>query len=145
MNTKTDQISSGLVAHIAAFKESLNGTRGDLDAWLECNDESEVRQAIFGIISEAEAKLSECVTSYEKEVAGLTAELDAKDVEIERLALYKNLADEYGLSVFADLKEQASALKLARAALTDWLTTDLDEQQCYEALAAINALGENNG
>ena len=113
------EISSGLVAHIAAFKEALNGTRGDLDAWLECNDESEVRQAIFGIISEAEAKLSECVTSYEKEVAGLTAELDAKDVEIERLALYKNLADEYGLSVFADLKEQSAALKLAREALFD--------------------------
>ena len=55
MNTKTDQISSGLVAHIAAFKEALNGTKGDLDAWLECNDESEVRQAIFGVISEAEA------------------------------------------------------------------------------------------
>ena len=59
MNTKTDQISSGLVAHIAAFKEALNGTKGDLDAWLECNDESEVRQAIFGIISDAEAIISD--------------------------------------------------------------------------------------
>ena len=59
MNTKTDEISSGLVAHIAAFKEALNGTKGDLDAWLECNDESEVRQAIFGIISDAEAIISD--------------------------------------------------------------------------------------
>ena len=59
MNTKTEQISSGLVAHIAAFKEALNGTKGDLDAWLECNDESEVRQAIFGIISDAEAIISD--------------------------------------------------------------------------------------
>ena len=59
MNTKTDQISSGLVAHIAAFKEALNGTKGDLDAWLECNDESEVRQAIFGIISDAEAIIND--------------------------------------------------------------------------------------
>ena len=59
MNTKTDGISSGLVAHIAAFKEALNGTKGDLDAWLECNDESEVRQAIFGVISDAEAIISD--------------------------------------------------------------------------------------
>ena len=56
MNTKTEQISSGLVAHIAAFKEALNGTKGDLDAWLECNDESEVRQAIFGVIAENQRK-----------------------------------------------------------------------------------------
>ena len=62
MNTKTDQISSGLVAHIAAFKEALNGTRGDLDAWLECNDESEVRQAIFGVISDAEAIINDLQT-----------------------------------------------------------------------------------
>ena len=144
MNTKTDGISSGLVAHIAAFKEALNGTKGDLDAWLECNDESEVRQAIFGIISEAEAKLSECVTSYEKEVAGLTAELDAKDVEIERLALYKNLADEYGLSVFADLKEQSAALKLAKSALENhqgnYVLSKKDCIPIEQALAAIDAL-----
>ena len=62
MNTKTDQISSGLVAHIAAFKEALNGTRGDLDAWLECNDESDVRQAIFGVISDAEAIINDLQT-----------------------------------------------------------------------------------
>ena len=62
MNTKTDGISSGLVAHIAAFKEALNGTKGDLDAWLECNDESEVRQAIFGVISDAEAIINDLQT-----------------------------------------------------------------------------------
>ena len=62
MNTKTDGISSRLVAHIAAFREALNGTKGDLDAWLECNDESEVRQAIFGIISDAEAIINDLQT-----------------------------------------------------------------------------------
>lgn len=46
-----------------------------------------------------------------------------KDAEIERLSLYKNLAAEYGLSVFADLSNQSAALKLAKTALTDWLTT----------------------
>ena len=33
----------------------------------------------------------------------------AKDAEIERLSLYKNLAAEYGLSVFADLAKQSAA------------------------------------
>ena len=162
MNTKTDGISSGLVAHIAAFKEALNGTKGDLDAWLECNDESEVRQAIFGVISDAEAIIS------------------AKDAEIERLKesvaalkqmIFTNtnreltLNDRFftaheggfvsdnnfdfdaGLHVGGDFvddeknryaqmiactlndySKQSAALKLAREALTDWLTTDLDEQ-----------------
>ena len=40
------------------------------------------------------------------------------------------------------LEAQSAALKLARDSLTDWLPTDLDEQQCYEALAAIDALGD---
>ena len=44
-------------------------------------------------ISDAEAKLSECVTSYEKEVAGLTAELNAKDEEIERLERESSACD----------------------------------------------------
>ena len=44
-------------------------------------------------LSDAEAKLSECVTSYEKEVAGLTAELNAKDEEIERLERESSACD----------------------------------------------------
>ena len=40
------------------------------------------------------------------------------------------------------VERQSAALKLAKEALTDWLTTDLDEQQCYEALVAIDRLGE---
>lgn len=29
---------------LLAFMEALNGKKGDLDAWLECNDEAEVRE-----------------------------------------------------------------------------------------------------
>ena len=72
----------------------------------------------------------------------LEAAVAAKDAEIERLKA------ERGESQFCagcnaaakTLEQQASALKLARDALTDWLTTDLDEQQCWQALAAIDAL-----
>ena len=46
-------------------------------------------------------------------------------------------------ALWEGFNKQSDALKLAREALTDWLTTDLDEQQCWEALAAIDdALGE---
>jgi len=37
-----------------AFKEALNGARGELDAWLECHDEADVRAYIKHAIAEAE-------------------------------------------------------------------------------------------
>lgn len=44
------------------FLKALNGGKGDLDAWLECNNEAECRVAIFGAIAaerEACAKVCE--------------------------------------------------------------------------------------
>ena len=105
MNTKTDGISSGLVV-----------VRIDTDGY------PLVR------LSDAEAKLSECVTSYEKEVAGLTAELNAKDEEIERLdgecnrlakAASKNYRDN-GLPINEEFYKQAERIKE--------LESDVDEE-----------------
>ena len=110
---------------------------------------------------------------YDKLVRLSDAEaiIAAKDAEIERLAIYKNLADEYGLSVFADLKElkddrdtwkaraefsfiqrdkQSAALKLAREALFDMQDSyaavhgwkDSFVIAATTAIAAIDALGE---
>ena len=48
--------------HIEEFTAALKGGRGELDAWLECNNEAECRAAIFGAIAaerEACAKVSE--------------------------------------------------------------------------------------
>ena len=79
-------------------------------------------------LSDAEAKLSECVTSYEKEVAGLTAELNAKDEEIERLdgecnrlakAASKNYRDN-GLPINEEFYKQAERIKE--------LESDVDEE-----------------
>ena len=157
VNTKTDQISSGLVAHIAAFKEALNGTKGDLDAWLECNDESEVRQAIFGVISDAEAIIA------------------AKDAEIERLfkdrGIEHDLANRFGFEnndLRSKVAKQSAALKLASLALSEGVeyVEEPPEKNCTchlappcndcvehsavreffidarKAIAAIDALGE---
>ena len=125
MNTKTDQISSGLVVHIAAFKEALNGTRGDLDAWLECNDESEVRQAIFGVISDAEAIIS----------------------DLQNLVIAENQRKQ---QLEEQVAKQSAALKLAREALDTISSLEasngciLSLRECVdiaeEALAAIDAL-----
>ena len=128
MNTKTDQISSGLVAHIAAFKEALNGTRGDLDAWLECNDESDVRQAIFGVISDAEAIIN----------------------DLNNLVIAENQRKQ---QLEEQVAKQSAALKLAREALDTISSLEasngciLSLRECVdiaeEALAAIdNAPGE---
>ena len=35
---------------LAAFSEALNGRRGDLDAWLECNNEAEVRSHVLALV-----------------------------------------------------------------------------------------------
>src|SRR5688572_20742913 len=40
---------------LAAFVEALNGPRGSLDAWLECNDESDVRGAIRALLAARDA------------------------------------------------------------------------------------------
>ena len=87
MNTKTDGISSGLVA-VAWLAPSNYEWPSHFFSMTEIrNGEPLVR------LSDAEAKLSECVTSYEKEVAGLTAELNAKDEEIERLERESSACD----------------------------------------------------
>ena len=166
MNTKTDQISSGLVAHIAAFKKALNGTSGDLDAWLECNNESEVRQAIFGVISDAEAIINDLQTlviaenqrkqQLEQEVAQMKSDLDEEAHIRDRMAQLlaetavvlkgpEKALHRHGWQDLPDVAaKQSAALKLAREALK------FDGYPCgtgckciaCEALAAIDALGE---
>ena len=128
MNTKTDQISSGLVAHIAAFKKALNGTKGDLDAWLECNDESEVRQAIFGVISDAEAIIAQ------------------KDAEILEQCRLNGMGAEREATLIGKVAQQSAALKLARQVLMSVKETSSSTRLrriVDEPLAAINeVLGE---
>ncbi len=46
---------------LAAFLEALNGRRGDLDAWLECNNEAEVRAHVLALVNvEREACAKVC-------------------------------------------------------------------------------------
>lgn len=42
----------GYREHTAEFLEAVRGERGELDAWLECNNEAECRAAILGAIEE---------------------------------------------------------------------------------------------
>ena len=108
MNTKNSEIGSGLVAHIAAFKEALNGTRGDLDAWLECNDEAEVRQAIFGVLSDAEAIINDLNNL-------VIAENQRKQQLEEDRDTWKARAE----FSYAQRDKQSAALKLASLALSE--------------------------
>ena len=42
-------------SEMLAFAEALDGSRGMLDAWLECHDEAEVRAYIQQHVKQAEA------------------------------------------------------------------------------------------
>lgn len=42
----------GYREHTAEFLKAVRGGRGELDAWLECNNEAECRSAILGAIEE---------------------------------------------------------------------------------------------
>lgn len=110
MNTKTDQISSGLVA--LAWLDS-NADMSD-EAFLWDKDSSTGHVEAVVRLSDAEAIIA------------------AKDAEIERLAIYKNLADEYGLSVFADLKEQDERIKELESELEE---SDAIRDRCAHLLA----------
>ena len=133
MNTKTDGISSGLVVHIAAFEEALHGTRGDLDAWLECNNEAEVRQAIFGVLSDAEAIIAQ------------------KDAEIIEQCRLNGMGAEREATLLGKVERQSAALKLAKEVLEDAHRNinpergyaDEIESDIEKTIAAINeVLGE---
>ena len=44
------------MSSVMAFLEALNGDKGSLDAWLEVNNEAEVRAHIRAAIAESEAR-----------------------------------------------------------------------------------------
>lgn len=56
--------------HVEEFIAALHGGKGDLDSWLECNNEAECRAAIFGAIDaerEACARIAETPISGEQD------------------------------------------------------------------------------
>ena len=138
MNTKTDQISSGLVEHIAAFKEALNGTRGDFDAWLECNDEAEVRQAIFGVLSDAEAIINDLnnLVIAENQRKQQLKEQVAKQSAALKLArdALQTLGQYYAWLNFGECRTYGEHVPIVDMRLADLI--------CKEALAAIDSLQE---
>lgn len=83
-----------LPSSIAAFTEALHGERGSLDAWLEVNDEREVRAHVEAYAS---ARVARATAELEAEMQALAATADAgfrdgwnraaaaKDAEIEAL------------------------------------------------------------
>lgn len=55
---------------LAAFLEALNGRRGDLDAWLECNNEAEVRAHVLALVN---AEREACAAACEGQTEGFAA------------------------------------------------------------------------
>ena len=56
--------------HLEGFLTALNGGERKLDDWLECNNEKEVRCAIFSAIERAvEEEREACALSFESEAS----------------------------------------------------------------------------
>ena len=124
------EISSGLAKHIAEFKVALNGAKGDLDDWLECNNEAEVRQAIFGVLSDAEAIIAQ------------------KDAEILEQCRINGMGAERELALRGQMERQDERIKgleeqaqsLARSVMCDQVSNDSHSLflAAIRDLAAIN-------
>lgn len=57
------------LSSVLAFAEALNGQRGDLDAWLECNNEAEVRANVRAYAAEQTRELVEALELAESYIA----------------------------------------------------------------------------
>lgn len=65
---------------VIAFMEALNGERGALDAWLECNDEKEVRTHIKAAIQRQHANMSE-LEAHRKELLGALKQIELQTTQ----------------------------------------------------------------
>ncbi len=59
----------GYREHTAEFLEAVRGERGELDAWLECNNEAECRAAILGAIEEERERCANRCAKHLKDAA----------------------------------------------------------------------------
>lgn len=51
----TNTLAKLAPSSVLAFSEALHGAKGELDAWLECNNEAEVKAHIFSLTAQAPA------------------------------------------------------------------------------------------
>ena len=103
------------------FKAALNGAKGEVDAWLECYNEAEVKAAINGLVA-------------------------AKDAEILEQCRINGMGAEREAALLGKVAQQSAALKLARQVLMSVKETSSSTRLrriVDEPLAAINeVLGE---
>ena len=127
MNTKTDGISSGLVA--VAWQHSQRGL-GDSEwqewktiSWKPQGPESErFRMRPLCVISDAEAiitDLQNLVVAENQRKQQLEQEVAAKDAEILEQCRINGMGAEREATLLGKVERQSAALKLAREALFD--------------------------
>ena len=59
------------------FKEALYGQRGDFDAWLECNDEEEVRAFISMLVRQTKKDIASWIETQHNDVPATGEEFAA--------------------------------------------------------------------
>lgn len=64
---------------LAAFTEALNGRRGDLDAWLERNNEAEVRAHVLALADQERERSAMKLEVTRAEVSLSAGELSAQE------------------------------------------------------------------
>lgn len=64
---------------MAAFLEALNGRRGDLDAWLECKNEAEVRTHVLALAEQERERSAMKLQVTRSDVSLAAGELSAQE------------------------------------------------------------------
>jgi hypothetical protein len=144
---------------LAAFLEAVNGRRGDLDAWLECNNEAEVRAHVLALVK---AEREEWTKALDAEMVAchlgvFNAEDDPRAAIAKLLAWHQDVALDPAVSSRAQeliLKEREACAKVcedeSRRAKWNW-DNDISgnkpfwnggEQLASSCAAAIRARGQ---
>lgn len=127
--TRAEQLAA---SSILAFSEALNGKRGELDAWLEVNDEAEVRAHVMVYV--------------EAELRRLSA-VEARCVELEKDARrWRRLVNAsempFPIATLCDDPENEARMVYGRKRLEDVI-------DCYDEIPceypAINEWEKSNG
>ena len=105
---------------LAAFLEAVNGRRGDLDAWLECNNEAEVRAHVLALVK---AEREEWTKALDAEMVAchlgvFNAEDDPRAAIAKLLAWHQDVALDPAVSSRAQeliLKEREDILRMSES------------------------------
>lgn len=98
-----------MTEHVQDFLVALCGRKGDIDAWLECNDEQEIRIAMFGALFAQREKIATWLEPQRNDIPASGAEFaNALRADDSIVALCDQ--PELSMSMFANRADYEAAM-----------------------------------